>query len=179
MCNQRRRLIGVPVSVCCGLVLAVTGCIPQQQITRETPPVIVKQEPKEETFTSDLKPGDYSEEIARLKKVIKSHPERSERVKAHLHLAGLYASYKNPGKDYALALEEINTYISLKPNASQEYDVQNRLHLLREIAQLSEENVKLGQSNEELKLLNSNLGQTIEELKLLDQQIEQKRERYR
>ena len=165
MCNQRRRLIPLLVSLCCGIVLAVAGCIPQQQITREAPPVIVQQEPKEETFTPDLKPGDYSKEISRLKNVIKTHPARSERVTAHLHLAGLYSSYKNPNKDYALALEQLNRYISLNPNASQEYDVQNRLHLLREIAQLSEENVKLGQ--------------TIEELKLLDQQIEQKRERYR
>lgn len=165
MCNQRHSLIGVLVSLCCGIVLAVAGCIPQQQITRETPPVIVKQEPKEETFTPDLKPGEYAREIARLKKVIKSHPERSERVKAHFYLASLYASYKNPDQDYALALEELNTYISLKPNVAQEYDVQNRLYLLREIAQLSDEKVKLGQA--------------IEELKLLDQQIEQKRERYR
>lgn len=165
MCNQRRRLIGVLVSLCCGIVLAVAGCIPQQHITRETPPVIVKQEPKEKTFTPDLKPGDYGREIARLKSVIKTHPQRSERVKAHLHLAGLYSSYKNPSKDYALALEQLNSYISLNPNAAKEYDVQNRLHLLREIEQLSEKNVKLEQA--------------IEELKLLDQQIEQKRERYR
>jgi len=165
MCNHRRRLTVVPVSLCCGIVLAVAGCIPQQQITRETPPVIVKQEPKEETFSPDLKPGDYGREIARLKNVIKTHPERSERVKAHLHLGSLYSSYKNPNKDYALAIEQLNRYISLNPSTSQEYDVQNRLHLLREIAQLSQENVKLGQ--------------TIEELKLLDQQIEQKRERYR
>jgi hypothetical protein len=64
-----------------------------------------------------------------------------------------------------LALEELNTYISLNPKAAKEYAVQNRLHLLKEIAQLSEKNVKLEQA--------------IEELKLLDQQIEQKRERYR
>jgi len=165
MFNQRRRLIVVLVSLCCVFVLAVAGCIPRQQLTRETPPVIVKQEPKEEIFTSDLKPGNYSREIARLKNVIKTHPERSERVKAHLHLAGLYSSYKNPDKDYAMALEQLERYISLNPNAAREYDVQNRLHLLREIAQLSQENLKLGQ--------------TIEELKLLDQQIEQKRERYR
>jgi hypothetical protein len=165
MFNQRVRLTVLPVSLCCGIVLAVAGCIPLQQNTRETPPVMVKQEVVVETFTSDRKPGDYSREIARLKKVIKSHPERSERVKAHLHLASLYASYKNPGKDYTLALEELNRYISLNPKAAKEYDVQNRLHILREIAQLSEKNVKLGQA--------------IEELKLLDQQIEQKRERYR
>jgi outer membrane protein assembly factor BamD (BamD/ComL family) len=153
------------VLFCCGILLAVAGCIPQQQITRETPPVIVQEEVVVETFTPDLKTVEYSREITRLKNVIKTHPERSERVKAHLHLAKLYASYKNPGKDYALALEELNTYISLNPKAAKEYAVQNRLHLLKEIEQLSEKNVKLEQA--------------IEELKLLDQQIELKRERYR
>jgi hypothetical protein len=149
--------------LCGGIVLAIAGCIPLQQSTKETPPVIVQQ--KEETFTSDRKPGDYSKEIARLKNVIKNPPKRSERVKAHLHLASLYASYKNPNKDYNKALEQLNSYISLNPKAAKEYDVQNRLHLLKEIQRLSEKNVKLEQA--------------IEELKLLDQQIEQKRERYR
>jgi hypothetical protein len=152
--------------LCCGFVFAVAGCIPQQQSIRETPPVIVQKEAVVvESFTPDLKPGGYSKEIARLKTVIKSHHERSERVKAHLHLASLYASYKNPNMHYNKALEELNRYISLNPKAAKEYDVQNRLHLLREIEQLSDKNVKLEQA--------------IEELKLLDQQIEQKRERYR
>jgi len=165
MCNQRPRLTVLLLLFCCVILLAVAGCIPRQQSIKETPPVIVKQEQKEETFTPDFNPGDYSREIAKQKKVTKSHPERSERVKAHLYLARLYASYKNPNKDYALALEELNTYISLNPKAAKEYAVQNRLHLLKEIEQLSEKNVKLEQA--------------IEELKLLDQQIEQKRERYR
>ena len=172
MFNQRPRSLILLVSLCSGIILAVDGCIPLQQSTRETPPVIVKQEQKEETFTSDLKPGDYSKEIARLKKVIKTHPDRSERVKAHLHLASLYASYKNPNKDYIKAFHHLNSYSGLNPKAAKAYDVQNRLHLLREIEQLSEKNVKLEQATEELQ-------QAIEELKLLDQQIEQKRERYR
>jgi tetratricopeptide (TPR) repeat protein len=165
MFNQRVRLTVPLVSLCCGIVLAVTGCIPLLQTTKETPPVIAKEEVAVETFTPDRKVGEYSKEIARLKNVIKRHPERSERVKAHLHLASLYSSYKNPNKDYNKALEHLNRYISLNPKAAKGYDVQNRLYLLREIAQLSEKNVKLVQA--------------IEELKLLDQQIEQKREKYR
>jgi hypothetical protein len=153
------------VLFCCGFLLAGTGCISFQQKTEDPPPVTVQEVVVVETFTPDFKPGDYSREIAKQKKAIKRHPERSKRVKAHLYLADLYASYKNPNKDYALALEELNTYISLNPKAAKEYAVQNRLHLLKEIAQLSEKNVKLEQA--------------IEELKLLDQQIEQKRERYR
>lgn len=165
MFNQRVRLLVLLVSLCCGIVLAVAGCIPLLQTTKETPPVIVQEEVAVETFTPDRKPGEYSKEIARLENVTKNHPKRSVRVKAHLHLAGLYSSYKNPSKDYNKALEHLNSYSALNPKAAKEYDVQNRLHLLRAITQLSERNVKLVQA--------------IEELKLLDQQIEQKRERYR
>ena len=151
------------------IVFAAAGCIPFQQKAVDPPPVIVQEEEEVEveveTFTPDLKTVEYSKEISRLKKVIKNHPKRSERIKAHLYLASLYASYKNPGKDYGKALEHLNRYSALNPKAAKEYDVQNRLHLLREIEQLSEKNVKLEQA--------------IEELKLLDQQIEQKRERYR
>ena len=174
MCNKGLGRLRVQVVVlCCGIILAGAGCMTFQQKTEDTPPVIVKQEKVVvETFTPDLKTVEYSREIARLKKVIKSHPKRSERVKAHLHLACLYASYKNPDKDYIKALQHLNRYSALNPNAAKEYDVQNRLHLLREIEQLSEKNVKLEQAIEDLQ-------QAIEELKLLDQQIEQKRERYR
>lgn len=153
------------------IVFAASGCIPFQQKAVDPPPVIVQEEEEVEvkveveTFTPDLKTGGYSKEIARLKTLIKRHPERSERVKAHLHLASLYASYKNPDKDYIKALQHLNRYSALNPKAAKEYAVQNRLHLLKEIEQLSEKNVKLEQA--------------IEELKLLDQQIEQKRERYR
>ena len=167
MCNKRLGRLRVQVVVlCCGIILTVVGCIPFQQKTECPPPVVVqKEEVVVETFTPDLKTVDYSREIARLKNAIKSHPQRSERVKAHLYLAGLYASYKNPDKDYIKALQHLNRYSELNPKAAKEYDVQNRLHLLREIEQLSENNVKLEQA--------------IEGLKLLDQQIEQKRERYR
>ena len=172
MYNKRLGRMTAQVALLFGvIVFAAAGCIPFQQKAVDPPPVIVQEEEEVEveveveTFTPDLKTVEYSREIARLKKVIKSHPKRSERVKAHLYLASLYASYKNPNKNYNKALEELNRYISLNPKAAKEYDVQNRLHLLREIEQLSEKNVKLEQA--------------IEELKLLDQQIEQKRERYR
>ena len=172
MYNKRLGRMTVQVALLfCVIVFAAAGCIPFQQKAVDPPPVIVQEEEEVEveveveTFTPDLKTVEYSKEISRLKKVIKNHPERSERVKAHLYLASLYASYKNPGKDYGEALEHLNRYNALNPKAAKEYDVQNRLHLLKEIEQLSEKNMKLEQS--------------IEELKLLDQQIEQKRERYR
>lgn len=165
MFSQRPRLVGAKAPLSWGIFLTLAGCVSLQQSTPEPPPVIAEQAPPADTFSPDLNPGDYSREIARLKKVTKTHPDRSERIKAHLHLSALYASYKNPENDYRKALEELTRYTALNPDAAKEYDVQNWLHFLREICQLREKNVKLGQA--------------IEELKLLDQQIEQKRERYR
>ena len=172
MCNKG--LSGLRVEVVllfCGIILAGAGCIPFQQKAESTPPVVIQEE-EAETCRPDLKIVDYRREITRLKEVSKNHSERSERVKAHLHLACLYASYKNPDKDYIKALQHLNRYSALNPQAAKEYDVQNRLHLLSEIEQLSEKNVKLEKAIEDLQ-------QAIEKLKLLDQQIEQKRERYR
>ena len=164
MCNKGLGKLQVQVVLLfCGIILAGAGCVAFQQKAECPPPAVIQQE--EETCRPGLKAVEYSREIARLKEMSKNHAERSERVKAHLHLACLYASYKNPDKDYIKALQHLNRYSALNPKAAKDYDVQNRLHLLREIEQLSEKNVKLEQA--------------IEELKLLDQQIEQKRESYR
>jgi len=119
------RFTGQLVLLSCGIVLVVSGCISFQQKVEDTPPVIVQEEVVE-TFTPDLKTVEYSREIARLKKVSKNHPERAERVKAHLYLASLYASYKNPDKDYIKALQHLNRYSALNPKAAKDYDVQNK-----------------------------------------------------
>ena len=170
MTNQRFNLRVLRVSLCCFLVVAFTGCIPLLKNNKQCPevltpqPVVIPVE-QEEVFTPNLKPHEYNKEIARLQRIILSQPARSEKAKAHFQLAGLYASYNNPEKNYLIALQHLKSYISLNSQAKQDYHVQNRLSLLKKISQLSEENIKLQQ--------------TIEELKILDQQIEQKRERYR
>jgi len=169
MVNKISRMNLIIVLLFCELVLLVTGCTPILQIFKQTP----------EAFTPNLKPDEYSTEIVKLKKVIKSHPEQSERIKARFHLASLYLSYKNPQKDYKKALEQLNLYISLNSKAAKQYDVQIQLSLLREIARLSEKNMKQKQAIKELKQTIKELKQTIEELKNLDRQLEQKRERYR
>ena len=170
MSSQRSNIRVLSVSLYCFLVVAFTGCIPLLKNNKQPPevvtpqPVVVPVEQKE-VFTPNLKSNEYKKEIARLQRIIVSQPERSEKAKAHFQLSSLYASYKNPEKNYQIALNHLTSYISLDPQAKQDYDVQNRLSLLKEITGLSEENTRLQQ--------------TIEELKILDQQIEQKRERYR
>jgi hypothetical protein len=127
--------------------------------------VVSTAEQEDEIFPSNLKPGEYEKEIARLQRVILNHPARSEKAEAYFQLAKLYSSYNNPEINYQVALQQLTNYITFHPQARKDYDVQNRLSLLEKITQLSEENTTLKQS--------------IEDLKVLDQQIEQKRERYR
>ena len=146
----------IKVSLLCGLILVNVSCARILQTT----------------YAPDLKSGEYSMEIMRLKDVIKNHPRQSERIKAHYHLANLYSSYKNPKKDYKKALEQLNIYISLDSKAIKQNDVRNCLSLLREIDRFSGE---LAISNRK----NLKLMQTIEKLQTLDFQVEQKRKSYR
>ena len=146
----------IKVSLLCGLIFLNVSCARILQTT----------------YTPDLKSGEYSMEIMRLKDVIKNNPSQSERIKAHYHLANLYASYKNSEKDYKKALEHLNIYISLDSKAIKQNDLRNSLSLLREVDRLSGE----------LSILNSKnlkLTQTIEKLQTLDFQVEQKRKSYR
>ncbi len=164
----------IKVLLCCGLILVNVSCARILQTTY-TP-----------EYTPDLKSGEYSMEIMRLKDDIKDHPRQSERIKAHYHLANLYSSYRNPKKDYKKALEQLDIYISLDSTAIKQNDVRNYLSLLREIDISSKEltisNRDLTISNRELTISNrknSKLKQTIEKLQTLDFQVEQKRKSYR
>ena len=146
----------IKISLLCGLILLNVSCARILQ----------------NTYTPDLKSGEYSMEIMRLKDVIKNNPSQSERIKAHYQLANLYSSYKNSEKDYKKALEHLNIYISLDSKAIKQNDVRNCLSLLREVDRLSGELSILNRKN--LKLT-----QTIEKLQTLDFQVEQKRKSYR
>ena len=146
----------IKVLLLCGLIILNVSCARILQTTN----------------TPDLKSGEYSMEIMRLKDVIKNNPSQSERIKAHYQLANLYASYKNSEKDYKKALEHLNIYISLDSKAIKQNEVRNCLSLLREVDRLSGELSILNRKN--LKLM-----QTIGKLQTLDFQVEQKRKSYR
>ncbi len=153
----------IKVSMLCGLIFLNVSCARILQ-TRNTP---------------DLKSGEYSMEIMRLKDVIKNNPSQSERIKAHYQLANLYASYKNSEKDYKKALEHLNIYISLDSKAIKQNDLRSYLSLLREVDRLSEELSSLNRKNMNLNRKNLQLMQTIGKLQTLDFQVEQKRKSYR
>lgn len=153
----------IKVSLLCGLIFLNVSCARILQTTN----------------TPDLKSGEYSMEIMRLKDVIKNNPSQSERKKAHYHLANLYSSYKNSEKDYKKALEHLNIYISLDSKAVKQNDVRNCLSLLREVDRLSGELSILNKKNLNLNRKNLQLMQTIGKLQTLDFQVEQKRKSYR
>ena len=153
----------IKVSLFCGLILVNVSCARILQTT----------------YTPDLKSGEYSMEIMRLKDVIKNNPSQSERIKAHYQLANLYASYKNSEKDYKKALEHLKIYISLDSKAIKQNDLRNCLSLLREVDRLSGELSVLNKKNLNLNRKNLQLTQTIGKLQTLDFQVEQKRKSYR
>ena len=153
----------IKVSMLCGLIFLNVSCARILQTTN----------------TPDLKSGEYSMEIMRLKDVIKNNPSQSERIKAHYQLANLYSSYKNPKKDYKKALEHLNIHISLDSKAIKQNDLRNCLSLLREVDRLSGELSILNKKNLNLNRKNLQLMQTIGKLQTLDFRVEQKRKSYR
>ena len=146
---------------------------------------------------------DFSQEAARLGKMIQEEKDPSARGTFHLQLAWLYSNHKNPQKDYLRALREFETYSSLVPDGAKSDEIQNWLFILRfldgsekelrqmreRIASLSKENAerkmeleqqmkkiqKMQGNIEKLQESNASLKKTIESLKTLDLQIEKKR----
>ena len=153
----------IKVSMLCGLIFLNVSCARILQTTN----------------TPDMKSGEYSMEIMRLRDVIKNNPSQSERIKAHYQLANLYSSYKNSEKDYKKALEHLNIYISLDSKAIKQNDLRNCLSLLREVDRLSGELSVLNKKNLNLNRKNMQLTQTIGKLQTIDFQVEQKRKSYR
>ncbi|MEP5766009.1 MAG: outer membrane protein assembly factor BamD [Halieaceae bacterium] len=131
-----------------------------------------------------LESGQYSTEISRLEAVVSQNPDSSSAQQAHYQLAQRYMSYKNPQRDYAKALRNLELYSRNNPDAARNQELQDWLAALQEIQQLSRDkrvariNAKLEESrqaNLELKELNAELNKKIDMLKILDQAVEEKR----
>ncbi len=122
-----------------------------------------------------LKEKKYSEAIAAYRSILKE-PVTSERAaNAQFSLALALAYYDNPGKDYALALQEFNAFLRLYPNNGKESEARQWQSLLKLIADLKKENDLLSRSSEDLKKENERLSKSIEQLKQLDIQHEERR----
>ncbi len=143
--------------------------------------------------------GKYSKEISKQEETARSAPEASERMQAHLKLARLYTSYKNPQRNYQKALKHLEIYASLQPEFAKNEDLRNWLSALKQmerqrqkvaqsqqdISKLKKTNKRLKRNNARLKKINNQLTEsnetltkTIEMLKNIDRNIEEKRKSY-
>ncbi|MEW6584151.1 MAG: hypothetical protein AB1442_00920 [Nitrospirota bacterium] len=117
---------------------------------------------------SNVKPENIANEIKRFEKITGGDADPSGRAEAHLQLAKLYSSYKNPKPDYRRALRELEEYLSLEPAKAKIYEMQNWLALLRELARMDEELQKARHTISELK-------DAVEKLKDIDIKMEEKK----
>ncbi len=143
--------------------------------------------------------GSYAEEISEQELTARTASKASERVQAHLKLARLYTSYKNPQRNYNKALKHLEIYASLQSDFTNDAELRNWLSALkqmdrqrqavdqsqRDISKLQKTNMRLIRKNAKLKKINSQLTEsnkeltkTIELLKNIDRSIEEKRKSY-
>ena len=172
-----------------GLFIAIGGCTHQQNRA----PV------GSQTITMQPREGKFSKEISEHEERARTAPEASERMQAHLKLARLYWSYKNPQRNYKKALKHLEIYASLQPDFANDENLRNWLTALKQmdrqrqkidqsqqdISKLKKTNKRLQKNNAGLKkrnvqLTKSNetLAKTIEMLKNIDRNIEEKRRSY-
>ncbi len=143
--------------------------------------------------------GKYAKEISEQKEAARKASKASDRMQAHLKLARLYTSYKNPQRNYKKALKHLEIYASLKSDFSNDPELRNWLSALKqmerqrqavdqsqqEISTLQKTTMRLKRKNAKLKKINSQLTEsnkeltkTIEMLKNIDRNIEEKRRSY-
>ncbi len=179
---MRRNIILGIMLIGWGLFSAIGGCAHQQNSGLVSPGT-----------------GSYAEEISEQEMTARTASKASERVQAHLKLARLYTSYKNPQRNYNKALKHLEIYASLQSDFTNDAELRNWLSALkqldrqrqavdqsqRDISKLQKTNMHLIRKNAKLKKINSQLTEsnkeltkTIELLKNIDRSIEEKRKSY-
>ena len=146
---------------------------------------------------------EFLQEISRLEKLSREHPDISVRTESHLQLAFLYVNYRNPQLDYTRALQEMESYLSLSLNEEQSDNFRDWLAVLRKMNDLRKDRMEIGKKNQDLqthieklqaslervqktnsnmrgevaslKEMNKKMTEAIERLKSLDLQMEEKR----
>jgi len=110
---------------------------------------------------------DFPKEIARLEKIAREDPTPKVRAMAHFQLAALWAHHRNPDVDYSRALDELDMYMRLDPEASSDDQNLNWLAMLGEMDFLRRENKALEEKISMLGRENNSLQAQIENLKIL------------
>jgi hypothetical protein len=106
-------------------------------------------------FSPDLPPAQYAPAIEDLKARIRKPDDPSGTANAHLYLAWLYASHKNPEPDYTQALEQIDQYLASQTKTDDRYAARNLQSLLAALT-AAEDGLTMSQAlcasrNEQLK----------------------------
>jgi hypothetical protein len=110
------------------LSLFFTGCAPTQKFVKEAPA----------DRLSGPGSDEYAPETMRLLESACNDPSPPKRMAAHLKLARLYASDRNPDRNYQKALEHLEIYTSLDPGFIRDPEAGNWLAALREIDRLTQ-----------------------------------------
>lgn len=110
---------------------------------------------------------DFPKEIARLEKIAQEDPTTKVRAMAHYQLASLWSHHRNPGVDYSRALQELDMYMRLDPEASTNDQNLNWLALLAEMEDLRIEKKALEDKVNLLGRENNSLQAQIDNLKIL------------
>lgn len=83
--------------------------------------------------------GDrYASEIVELNHIVQQNSDPAKATKAHLELAKLYASYKNPHRNYQKALSHLKVYSASTDSAGDD-EARNWMAALKEIERLSKD----------------------------------------
>ncbi|MGD8520676.1 MAG: hypothetical protein PVF56_05985 [Desulfobacterales bacterium] len=111
----------------CGLILVLTGCAQMRNMTMT------------EDNGAELQSDKFVTQINQLEAGVQKKADSAERMQAHLELAQLYLSYKNPVRNYQKALKHLQIYASLNSESADQEGLRNWLSALKEIERLSEE----------------------------------------
>lgn len=123
-----KNFIVIPV-IGCGLFIFVNGCAHLQDPGSNAPA----------QYGNELRSEQYSTEISRLEQTAGSDQNSLKRSQAHLQLAYLHASYKNPNRNYRKALEHLEIYAALYPPFADDQNLRNWLLALKQINRQSQE----------------------------------------
>jgi len=110
-----------------GIITLTCACSQTQRMSR----------PSSATHLSGLTGDQFSQEIHSLEKITRSDADLSRKKSAHLTLADLYISFKNPERNYKMALAHLENYAALDPAVNEQYEVQDWLAALKEMDRFS------------------------------------------
>ena len=115
------------IAIIGGIIALTSACSLTQRMPRPLSPM----------DPSELNSDQFSKEISRIENIIRSDTDPDHKKTAYLQLADLYISFKNPERNYKMALVQLENYAALDPPLDAPYKVRNWLAALKEMERLS------------------------------------------